>query len=135
MRVSEVFPSNFIAAGDLDGRDVTVTVAKCADKNTVKREDGTLIDKPILYFKETPMGMIVGKTNARAIRLSHGNEMSKWTGKQITIYPTSTSISKKMAEQNGSIILSSNGKMATVACIRVRVKVDLASLRSKEEIE
>lgn len=125
MKVSAVFPSNFIAAGDLDGRDVTLTIERVADKGTVKREDGQPIDKPVLYFKETPMGMIIGKTNARAIRLEHGNEMTKWIGKQITVYPTTTSISKKMAEQNGSIILSTNGKMATVACIRVRVKVDL----------
>lgn len=132
MKVSTVFPSNFIAAGDLDGRDVTLTIERVADKGTVKREDGQLIDKPVLYFKETPMGMIIGKTNARAIRLAHGNEMTKWIGKQITVYPTTTAISKKMAEQNGSIILSENGKMATVACIRVRVKVDLVPVGGRE---
>jgi hypothetical protein len=125
-KVSEVYPSNFISAGDLDGRDVTLTIAKCADKNTVKREDGKLIDKPILYFKETPRGFVAGKTNARLVRLMHGNEMGKWIGKTVTLYPTTIEMSKAAADQAGCMILSVKGKMATVPCIRVRVTAELA---------
>lgn len=123
MKVSEAFPSNFIAAGDLDGRSVTLTIARVADPGTVKREDGQKIDKPILYFAEKPNGpaMILGKTNARAVRMIHGNDMARWTGKKITIYPTTTDISKSMAEKNGSPILREHGKMATVPCIRVSI--------------
>lgn len=123
MKVSEVYPSNFIASGDLDGRSVTLTIERVAEPGTVKREDGKKIDKAILYFAEKPNGpgMILGKTNACAIRLIHGNEMSRWPGKKITIYPTRTDISRKMAEQNGCPILSSNGKMVSVPCIRVDI--------------
>jgi hypothetical protein len=130
MKVSEVYPSNFIAAGDLDGRDVTLTIARCADKNTVKREDGKLIDKAVLYFKETPRGLIAGKTNLRSIRLMLGNEMSKWPGKQITVYPTTTEISTAYAEESGCIVLSTKGKWATVPCIRVRVHAELEPVAS-----
>ncbi len=121
MKVTEIYPSNFIAAGDLDGREVTLTITKVADKDTVRREDKTLIDKAVLYFGETPRGLVLGKTNAKRIQLCHGNEMSKWVGKKVTIYPTSTEIALSMAEQNGCPILAVRGKMATVPCIRVKI--------------
>jgi hypothetical protein len=123
MKVSDAYPSNFIGAGDLDGRPVTLTVERVADPNTVKREDGQKIDKAIIYFAEKPKGpgMIVGKTNARLIRMIHGNDMARWPGKKITIYPTRTDISRAMAEKNGSIILAEHGKMVSVACIRVDI--------------
>jgi len=137
MKVSEVYPSNFVAAGDLDGRDVTLTIARCADKNTVKREDGKLIDKAVLYFKEKPNGpgLVLGKTNARLIRLEHGNDMGKWIGKQITLYPTTTEMARAAAEQAGCMILSTKGKMATVPCIRVRVNADLEPVNLSEKQE
>lgn len=128
MKVSEVYPSNFIAAGDLDGREVTLTVERVADKNTVKREDKTLIDKAILYFKETPRGLVLGKTNAKRLQLAHGNVMEKWVGKNVTLYPTTTEIAKSMAEQNGSPILAVRGKMATVPCIRVKIDKELSEM-------
>jgi hypothetical protein len=135
VKVSEVYPSNFIAAGDLDGRDVTLTIARCSDKNTVNREDGKLIDKAVLYFKEKPNGpgLVLGKTNARLIRLEHGNDMGKWIGKQITLYPTTTEMAMAAAEQAGCMILSVKGKMATVPCIRVRVNAELEPVATNAE--
>jgi hypothetical protein len=123
LKVSEIYPSNFIAAGDLDGRPVTLTVDRIAEPGAVKREDGQKIDKPILYFVEKPKGpgLVLGKTNARTIRLIHGNDMSRWTGKKVTFYPTTTDMAKRAAEQAGCIILSEHGKMVTVPCIRVSV--------------
>lgn len=122
MKVSEVYPSNFITAGDLEGKELRITIDRVADKGTVRREDKTAIDKAVVYFKGSPKGFIIGPTNARSIRMALGiNEMSDWPGKQIAIYPTTTKISLGMAEQNGCPILEINGKMATVPCIRVKV--------------
>jgi hypothetical protein len=133
LRVSEVYPSNFIAAGDLDGREVTLTIERVADKNTVRREDGSLIDKAVLYFKETKRteklphgpGLVLGKTNAKRIRTEHGNVMDKWVGQQVILYRDTTEIPVALADQNGCPKLAVRGKMATVHCIRVKVRSEL----------
>lgn len=121
MKVSEVYPSNFISAGDLDGKELRLTIERVEDKNKVKREDGTPIDRIVIYFKGTPRGFVAGKTSARTIRLEHGNDMENWVGKQITIYPTTTKIAKAWAEKSGVPVLEDHGKSVTVPCIRVKV--------------
>ena len=121
MKVSEVYKTDYVAAGDLDGKDVTLTVKAIHGPNKLKREDGKLIDKPVAEFAETPKKLVIGKTNARLIRMTHGNEMDGWVGRKITLYPTTTEMAKAAAEQAGCIILAERGKMVTVPCIRIRV--------------
>lgn len=121
MKVSEVYPSNFISAGDLDGKELRLTIDRVANKGTVKREDGSPIDKLVIYFKGSTRGFVAGPTNARAIRLEHGNVIEDWEGKQITIYPTTTKLTKAWAEKSGVVILEDHGKSVTVPCIRVKV--------------
>lgn len=123
MKVSEVYPSNFIAAGDLDGRAVTLTIDRIVEPGAVKREDGQKIDKPILYFAEKPNGpgLVLGKTNARTIRLIHGNDMARWVQKKVTFYPTEIDVARKYAEQSKCLVLKEHGKMVTVPCIRVSI--------------
>ena len=121
MKVSDALDKNFVYAGDLDGRDVTLTIDRVADPGTVDRESGDKIDKPVVYFKETKRALVLGTTNSRRIQLAHGNEMSRWPGKKVTLYPTTTDIPKSKAEQYGCAILAVKGKMASVPCIRVRL--------------
>lgn len=121
MKVSEVYPSNFISAGDLDGKELRLTIDRVEDKNKVKREDGTPIDKLVLYFRGSEKGFVAGPTNARAIRMQHGNVIEDWVGKQITIFPTTTKLTKAWAEKSGVVILEDHGKSVTVPCIRVKV--------------
>lgn len=124
MKVSEVLDKNFLFAGDLDGKDVTLTIDRVAPKGTVKRESGETIDKPVLYFQKTTKGLALNVTNFRALQILHGNETDDWTGQKVTLMPTRTWIAKSMAEKNGNIILeeSENGKKVAVPCIRVKVQ-------------
>lgn len=124
MKVSEVYRTDYVAAGDLDRKDVTLTIKAIHEPNKLKREDGKLIDKPVAEFVETPKKLVIGKTNARLIRMTHGNVMDSWVGRKITLYPTTTEMAKAAAEQAGCMILSERGKMVTVPCIRVRVSAD-----------
>lgn len=123
MKVSDVLDKNFLFAGDLDGKEVTLTIESIAPKGTVKRESGEKIDKPVLYFKGTNKGLAMNVTNLRSLQLQHGNEWDNWPGKRVTLIPTVVWIAKAMAERNGNIILdeSENGKKVSVPCIRVRV--------------
>lgn len=90
MTVTDQFPGNFIKAGDLDGKERRLTILAVAESNTERAEDKRLIDKPILTFKEAKRRLVLNVTNAESVRLHHGNDMSKWPGKEITLYPTTT---------------------------------------------
>lgn len=88
-RVSQAFPG-FLEAEDLpDGKEVKITVESVRhsgpdDKGT----DGRPIDKPILKAKGAKKEWVLNKTNAKAIRRMHGDDMNGWSGKVVTIYRT-----------------------------------------------
>jgi hypothetical protein len=106
MKVTEAFKGNYLEALHLDGGKAVLEISKVADPNTVQAADKKLIDKPILYFTKTDKGLIVNKTNAKAIARVHGNEMDGWVGKSITLFATTC---EAFGEKG-------------VPCIRVRVE-------------
>lgn len=123
MKVSEAINSDYIEHGDLDGKEVTLTIKGYCPPGTVSRADKSKIDKPILHFEKITKGLVLNKTNMRLIRMMHGNDMEKWAGKQITIRPTTTQMAKGAAQHVGCMILKDLGKMVLVPCIRVKVEI------------
>ena len=61
MNINDAFPSNYVKCGDLQGRDVTVTI----DKVVMEKLGDD--DKPVIYFRGTPKGLALNKTNASRI--------------------------------------------------------------------
>ena len=51
--------------------------------------------KPVLWFTNHQKGLILNKTNNRTLRGSFGDDMEKWAGKVIAIYPTQTDFGGK----------------------------------------
>lgn len=43
-------------------------------------------EKPVVYFTERPKGLILNKTNARAVAALYGPETNDWHGKRIFVY-------------------------------------------------
>ncbi len=84
MNINDVFPSKYLKASDLQGRDHSVIIERC-EREKVGREDEML---PILYFKDKQKGLILNKTNAKVIGGIHGPETDGWPGKAITLYST-----------------------------------------------
>lgn len=111
MDVRLLFPSLYLGAVDLHGKDAHLTMRRVVVE-VLKTERGDE-KKPILYFEETKKKadasgakekrMVLNKTNAMSIAALHGNEVDGWPGKRITLYPTK-------AEAFGK----------SVDCIRVR---------------
>lgn len=97
-----MFPSNFIGAADLKGRDVTLTIEK-VQVDELMLVGGKKQKKPVVYFEKTPKMLVLNKTNAKSIADQHGTEMKGWFGKRVTFYPTETKCKGK-----------------TVPCVRVR---------------
>jgi len=97
VRVSEIYRS-LVKAADLEGQDTDVTIT---GGEVREMEDGK--KKLQLSFAELANPLILNVTNAKAIARLHGEEITAWKGKRITLYPTQTQFGHK-----------------TVDCIRVR---------------
>jgi len=97
-----MFPSDYVCATELKGKDVAVTIAG------VKREELMIeggVKKPgvIVWFKESPKKLVLNKTNSNTVAGLHGSEAKQWVGKRVTLYPTTCKCKGK-----------------TVDCIRIR---------------
>jgi hypothetical protein len=79
MHIDEAFPSKYLRASDLQGRNVTVKMGRVEQE---KIGDDT---KLILYFQGKDKGMVLNKTNANNIASIHGGETEDWYGKEITL--------------------------------------------------
>lgn len=98
--INDAFPSNYIKASDLQGRDAVVTINR-VDFEAVGREREM---KAVVYFEGKQKGMVLNKTNAKKIIEISGSAITEeWPGTQIKIYPTETEFAGE-----------------TVDCIRVK---------------
>lgn len=85
MNINEAFPSAFLKADDLKGRDVTVTIDEVElDFIGKDRSEGK---KVILTFRGKDKKMVANKTNCKTIAKLHGDDTDGWIGKQITVGP------------------------------------------------
>lgn len=100
-----MFDRDYLAAFDLGGRDVTVTIARVEGKE-LTGSGGRKTKKPVVYFDGKEKGFTCNKTNGKVIAALYGNDTAAWVGKRITLYPTTTSMGGE-----------------TVDCIRVRNRV------------
>jgi len=90
MRVDEAFPSTYLKASDLNGKDVKVTI-KTYDMAEIKSRSGKTEKKPELHFRGTEKTLLLNKTNANKIAAVLGSDdLDDWIGKTISLYPTVT---------------------------------------------
>lgn len=88
MHYKLMYPSEYLAAPDLHGKDVKLTIEK-VEIEQIPGTDGTKKAKPVVSFKESKnKRMVLNKTCAKAVAKAHGNETESWVGKQIVVYPT-----------------------------------------------
>lgn len=95
MHIDLMFPSLYLKAADLQGRDVTLTIRRVS-LDELTRQGGSKEMKPVVYFKETAdkaqrtgqdeKRLVLNKTNAHSIRDLYGPETDGWAGKRITLY-------------------------------------------------
>lgn len=97
MRISAAFPSDYLKAADLDGRNVKAVMSH------VEMKDIGGDHKPILYFQGKEKGLVLNKTNANNIAQAYGDDTDDWNGKEIVLF-------EAMVDYQGK----------TVASIRVR---------------
>jgi hypothetical protein len=98
MLISAEFPSKYLKAADLQGREVRVTM-----QNVEKEKLGD-DNKLVLYFKGKDKGVVLNKTNSSTIGDAYGDDTEDWFDQPLILF---------------SVMVDFNGKVGPA--IRVRV--------------
>ncbi len=80
MKISNAFPSEYLRAADLQGRNVKVTMDR------VEMAELGNDHKPILFFKGKDKGLVLNKTNANNIAVVYGDDTDEWEGKELILF-------------------------------------------------
>jgi hypothetical protein len=80
MKISEEFPSKYLKAGDLGGKEVRVTM-----QNVEKEKLGDDM-KLVLYFKGKEKGVVLNKTNSNTICDSYGDDTDDWFDQPLILF-------------------------------------------------
>lgn len=80
MRISSAFPSKYLKAADLQGRNVRVVMSD------VEMHDFDDDHKPVLFFQDKEKGLVLNKTNANNIAAIYGDPTEGWTGKEVILF-------------------------------------------------
>ena len=113
--VAEMFPSKYVAAADLRGLPLVVTIDRVVEEVVDATNGETAY---ICYFAGFQRGLRLNRINARTIGETHGTESLGWSGKSVELYPTTVSM---------------NGKQ--VDCIRVRAVAQAAAAPVPVEVQ
>ena len=84
MKVGTAFPSKYLKAADLQGREVVVTIDSVEMANIGDDED-----KLVVYFQggKNNKGMVLNRTNANMItEIAGTDETDEWHGVKIKLY-------------------------------------------------
>jgi len=81
MNINEAYPSKYLKAEDLQGREVNVQI------DHVRMEKVGNDDKPALYFRGKQKGIVLNKTNAKNIATAYGADTNNWPGQPVTLFP------------------------------------------------
>lgn len=103
MKVSDLCPSKYLKASDLNGRTKCVTVKEVLLED-LKGQGNRADFKPLIMFQELGKGLIANKTNLLTIAAGLGDDTDGWSGKRIELFPSITSFQGK-----------------PVDCLRVRI--------------
>lgn len=118
-----LYPSEYVKAADLRGKDVTVVIDHLEWENLVmaggKKDRKVTVHLRSTGGKRLEKRWVVGKTVLRQIAAATGETaVERWSGKTITMYPTSCR--------------GKEGK--EVECIRVRVRANQGATEIPDEM-
>lgn len=82
MNLNDLYPSKYLSASDLGGREVTVTIERLEMQNIGENDT-----KPIVFFRGASKGLVLNKTNAKNIGSLYGPETNAWIGQQVILFP------------------------------------------------
>ena len=83
----KLFNNVYLGSWDLEGRVAVTLEIEKVQVEEIKNASGKSDQCPVVYFAgtKTHKGMVLNRTNARAIAAQHGNDCEKWPGKKIRL--------------------------------------------------
>src|SRR4051812_25508125 len=97
--LNEGFPGKYLKAADLAGKAVTLTIT-----NVIFEPVGPSGERKLqVFFAEQKKIWVCNRTNSKTISKVYGGDTEDWIGKQIVLFPTTTTFGGE-----------------TVDCIRVK---------------
>ncbi len=97
-RLSEIFPSKYLSAADLNEQDLIVTIQGVEPVRLKGRDGGPDETKLVAHFHGQEKGLLLNKTNAQTIANLYGDETDDWIGERITLFPTTVQFQGQMTE-------------------------------------
>ena len=96
--INDFFPSNYLRASDLNGKEVDVVIDKITSE--MFEEDGKKRMKPVVHFRGSHFKpLVTNKTNAMTLAIACGNnDTDTWPGKQVRLYAELVSFKGKVTE-------------------------------------
>lgn len=121
--VDLVYPTKYVKAADLKGRDVTIVIERVTWENLVmaggKRDRKAAVHMRSTGGKALDKLWIVGKTVLKQIAKATGErEIGKWGGQRVTMFPTTCR----------------GGGGEEMECIRVRVRTSATAVDIPEDM-
>jgi hypothetical protein len=85
--IDDFYPSKFLRASDLKGKEITVTIDRVATEEF--EQDGAKRAKPVIHFRDNGVKPLVcNKTNSSRLAMAAGSkDYDTWAGKQVLLYP------------------------------------------------
>lgn len=94
MDINDAFPSKYIKASDLQGKQPTVTIDRVVVEEVGKDKDR----RPCIYFQGKEKGVVLNKTNATNIGNAYGSNTDAWVGRQVTLFTVWTDFNGQSVE-------------------------------------
>jgi hypothetical protein len=83
MKATDIFPSKYLRAGDLNGHEPIVTIDRVV-LETLGDES-----KPVIYFQGKDKGLVLNKTNWAAIcDITKEEDSDLWKGHRVKLFTT-----------------------------------------------
>jgi hypothetical protein len=82
MKLSEIYPSKYLKAADLQGKEPIAKIREVREEDLGPDKDR----KPVLYFQGTDKGLVLNKTNALTIGDAYGDDTDEWRDKDVILY-------------------------------------------------
>jgi hypothetical protein len=98
MKMSNAFPSKYIRAADLDGRQHLLTFDR-VEMEAISDDDR----KPIIYFRERQLpwhsrGWVLNKTNSKVLVSNFGDDTDTYPGQKIVLFPATVDLRGETVE-------------------------------------
>lgn len=93
MKISAAFPSKYLKAADLNDREIKL-VMLTVELEAIGDDD----KKPVVYFTKAKKGLVLNKTNSKAIAAAYGDDTDEWAGKEIILFPMMVQFRDEMVE-------------------------------------